>query len=117
MLNAIALLLLCQLCGEMLVRLVALPIPGPVIGMLLLFGWLSWRGRSLQELDKTADGLLRYLALMFVPAGVGIILYLDLLRDTWMALFLTLLLSIIITLVITGHAMQWLLKRQKERTE
>ncbi len=114
MLHAIALLFICQLVGEAVVRLAYLPIPGPVLGMLLLFSLLVWRGRSFASLDKTADGLLNYLALLFVPAGVGIVLYLDLLAQQWVILSITLILSIIITLVVTGHVMQWLLRHQKK---
>jgi holin-like protein len=113
MLNAIALLLCCQLAGEALVRLLGLPIPGPVVGMLLLLGGLIWRRRSSHELDQTADTLLRYLALLFVPAGVGVMVYLKVLSEAWVVLLITLAASTVITLLVTGWLMQWLLKRGK----
>jgi len=108
-----AVLLFCQLCGEMFVRLSGWPMPGPVLGMLLLFVWLARRGRSTHELDISADGLLKYLALLFVPAGVGVMVYLDALGSAWAALALTLIGSAVITLVVTGLTMQWMLNRHK----
>lgn len=114
-LNAIAILLLCQLAGEMLVHWFGWPLPGPVLGMLFLLGGLIYRKRSSHSLDTTTDTLLKYLALLFVPAGVGLMNYLGLIGREWIALGVTLLASIVITLVVTGMTMQWLLRRQQER--
>lgn len=114
MLYAIALLLTCQLIGEALVKLLHIPIPGPVLGMLLLFSLLLWQRRSFQALESVTHTLLRYLALFFVPAGVGVIVYLGKLSDIWLALLITLLLSTIVTIVITGLLMQWLVRKQRE---
>lgn len=113
MLNGIAILLFCQLCGEVIVRLAGWPLPGPVLGMLLLLFWLMRRGRSYHDLDLSADGLLKYLALLFVPAGVGVMVYLDAIGQTWMKLAVTLLGSAVVTLVVTGLTMQWMLRRRK----
>src|SRR5579859_1548707 len=78
MIESLALILLCQLIGEVLVRLLHLPVPGPVIGMGLLFAGLVLRGGPPEKLEQTAGGLLSHLSLLFVPAGVGIMLHLDL---------------------------------------
>lgn len=115
MLNGMAILLFCQLLGEVIVRLFGWPMPGPVLGMLLLLGALMFRKRSSHDLDLTADGLLKYLALLFVPAGVGVMVYLDMIGKAWLVLAVTLMGSIIVTLVVTGLTMQWMLRRQKER--
>jgi len=114
MLNGMAILLFCQLIGEVIVRLLSWPMPGPVLGMLLLLGALMLRKRSSHDLDLTADGLLKYLALLFVPAGVGVMVYLDIIGKAWVVLAVTLMGSIIVTLVATGLTMQWMLRRQKE---
>ncbi|WP_460272675.1 CidA/LrgA family protein [Celeribacter sp. ULVN23_4] len=66
-----------QLIGEILARYFALPLPGPVIGMVLLAILLLTRPRVGKEIEKTASGLLSHLSLLFVPAGVGIVQYLD----------------------------------------
>ena len=110
MLNAMTLLLLFQLLGEGAVRLAGLPLPGPVAGMLMLLAWLIWRRRSPRELDETVEVFLRYLALLFVPAGVGVMLYLDLLAQQWLVLGVTIVASTAVTLLVTGLTMQFLLK-------
>src|SRR5215217_2784549 len=77
MLAAFTLILVCQIAGEALVRGAGLPLPGPVIGMLLLFLLMRLRLPLPQELNDAADVLLKYLALLFVPAGVGAVQHLN----------------------------------------
>ena len=72
MLNALTLILVCQLAGELVSGGLHLPVPGPVIGMVVLFIYLMVRGGVSQTMGKTADGLLSHLSLLFVPAGVGL---------------------------------------------
>lgn len=75
-------LLGCQLAGEVLVRLLDVPVPGPVVGLALLWGVLTWR-RTPEEaaVVRTGDALLAHLQLLFVPAGVGVIAFGTTLRD------------------------------------
>lgn len=72
MLRALTLILLCQLAGELAADLFRLPVPGPVIGMALLFLGLRWRGEVPDDVGRASDGLLANLSLLFVPAGVGV---------------------------------------------
>jgi len=75
MLGAVTTLLVYQLIGEVLVHFFALPVPGPVVGMLLLFLSL-WLKRSIpDELHSTANTILQHLSLLFVPAGVGVMVH------------------------------------------
>lgn len=76
-------LLGCQVVGELVVRLTGLPVPGPVVGMVLLFVVLQVRRPSADAgVFEASDALLRHLQLLFVPAGVGIVAYLSVLgRD------------------------------------
>lgn len=105
MLYAIALLLICQLVGETLVLLTGLPVPGPVLGMLLLLGLLVWRRGIPDELGKTADTLLAHFSLLFVPAGVGVMLHWERIQGDWLAIAAALLLGTLITLVVTAVTM------------
>jgi holin-like protein len=104
--SALSLLLVFQLTGEVLARYFALPIPGPVIGMLLLFVALAVRGGPDDSLRTTSQTLLQHLSLLFVPAGTGIMLHLHRVADEWLALLLSLLISTVVTLAVTALAMQ-----------
>lgn len=112
MLNTLAHLLVFQLLGEALTFAFALPIPGPVIGLALFFLFLSLRGGPAQEMRQAAQSLLQHLSLLFVPAGVGIVLYLDRLRDEWLALSAALVLSTVLALLATAGVMM-LCRRRK----
>lgn len=109
MLRALTVLLLFQLVGEILSRVLDIPIPGPVIGMLLLLLMLLRRGHVSAALTATAQTLLGYLALLFVPAGVGVMVHFALLQDEWLAILLILVGSTIITLLATACTMRLLL--------
>jgi holin-like protein len=73
MVRAMAVLLLCQLAGTVVQQATGLPLPGPVMGLVLLLGILAWQGGPSATLRDTAQGLLKYLGLLFVPAGVGVV--------------------------------------------
>ena len=106
MLRYLTVLLLCQLSGEIIVTALLLPIPGPVLGMLLLFLALVVRRRRSPGLEGFTRGLLQHLGLMFVPAGVGVILHLELLAQAWLPIGGALLFGTAITIVVTGWLMQ-----------
>ena len=106
MLSALTQLLIFQLVGEVLARGLNLPVPGPVIGMLLLFATLLLRGGPSPALAGTSQNLLQHLSLLFVPAGTGVMLHLHRVADEWLALLLSLLISTIATLVVTALVMK-----------
>ncbi|WP_439154112.1 CidA/LrgA family protein [Yoonia sp.] len=70
-------LLVFQLIGEIIARVLGLPLPGPVIGMALLFGTLMAVPRLATAITPTTRVLLAHLSLLFVPAGVGVVGHLD----------------------------------------
>lgn len=107
MLEALAALLAFQLLGEALAYVSGLPVPGPVIGMALLF--LAWPYLSqLQErLGSVADALLANFGLLFVPAGVGVMLHAGLIAAWWAPLLLGVVLSTALTMWLAA----WLFQR------
>lgn len=119
MINALLALLAFQLTGEVLVRALGVPVPGPVVGMLLLFVALRARGSVPEALQHTTGNLLSNLSLLFVPAGVGISAHLALLRDSWWQLLLTILLSTLLTLLVTALVMRSAIRvvAQRDRQE
>lgn len=102
MLAGLAALLLCQLAGEAVVRAISLPVPGPVVGMVLLFALMIARAPLPALLRDTADGILRHLSLLFVPAGVGLVNNLDRLGSDGLLLLLVVVVSTVIALASTA---------------
>lgn len=107
MLRAIFLLLACQLAGEGLHRLSGLALPGTVIGMLLLIGWLALVPRERPGLAAVTGWLTAHLAVMFVPAAVGIIGEGQALAHFGFALFAASLLSSMVTIAVTALVFRW----------
>ena len=116
MLNAVTLLQLFQLAGEAIVLFFALPVPGPVIGMGLLFAALALRGGASDELRGTAQNLLQHLSLLFVPAGVGVMLHLQRMADEWLPLVVALVASTFVTIAATALVLRLLHVRQDPRS-
>jgi holin-like protein len=110
MIASLSLILLCQLAGEVFVRGLALPMPGPVIGLMLLLVLLVARDRfavlargPLQGdgVESASRGLLANLSLLFVPAGVGVVQKLDLVAEHGIAFLGVLAVSVLVTLLVT----------------
>jgi holin-like protein len=110
MIASLSLILLCQLAGEVFVRGLALPMPGPVIGLMLLLILLMARDRfavlargPLQGdgVESASRGLLANLSLLFVPAGVGVVQKLDLVAEHGIAFLGVLAVSVLVTLLVT----------------
>jgi len=114
MIGGLATLLLFQLLGEGVVIVLRLPVPGPVVGMLLLFLALVWRGRVPQDLESTAQGMISHLALMFVPAGTRIVAYLSLLRQEWLSITVALIGSTVLTIAVTALTLQTVSRRRSQ---
>jgi holin-like protein len=110
MIASLSLILLCQLAGEVIVRGFALPMPGPVVGLVLLLGLLLARDRfaglargPLQQggVETVSKNMLAHLSLLFVPAGVGVVQKLDLVAAHGLAIVAVLAISVVITLLVT----------------
>lgn len=113
MINGMMWLLGCQLVGEVLVRSLDLPVPGPVIGMVLLFGVLQVRRPDADSgLLRMSDALLRHLQLLFIPPGVGIVVYLTAIRDDALPITGALFVSWLAGLVTVGGLVTLFVRRR-----
>jgi len=112
LLAGMSILLLCQLIGETLESLFHLPIPGSVIGMVILLIGLMVYGRVPEGLRITSNGLMRYLALLFIPAGVGVMDRWPLIRSNLLSITVTLVISTIALQAAIALFMRFMLKRQ-----
>ena len=119
MIRGLLVLLSCQLIGEFVVTSLGVPVPGPVVGMVILFVALRLRRPGPRSsVVKTADGLLSHLQLLFVPAGAGVVAYLPLLAGAWLPILGALIIGWLAALVTTagaGVGSLWLDQRLKQR--
>lgn len=115
--SAIFLLILLQLIGESIVQVSGLPVPGAIIGLVLLYAILVWRGEISDEMSQTSGFLLQNLGALFVPAGVGVIAYLPMIATQWWVILLVLLVSVCATVAVTGLVVTRLSPRGIEAVE
>ncbi len=113
MLQGLTLIFICQLAGEALVRLLGVPFPGPVAGMVILLLLLVFAGGPAEGVRRAGTGLLTYLPLFFVPAGVGLITHGARLRTDWFPILLAIVGSTLLTMLLVG----WLIARHAEPVE
>lgn len=90
--------------------------PGPVLGLLLLLLVFALRGGVPEALHRASSAILRHLSLLFVPAGVGLVLQVARIRAEWEALAAALIGSTALTLVVTAAVFRLLTRRQARGT-
>ena len=118
MLNSVFIILLYQLIGELFQKFFGLSIPGPVIGLVLLLLTLliiQKRQRVVpikEDLYNSAEILLNYLPLLFIPVGVGVVMHLSLLEDNLASVVFVIILGTLSTLALTGYIMEKILRKK-----
>lgn len=117
LLRGLTWLVLFQLLGTALNHLFLSMLPGPIIGLVLLMGYLMWRGEVSEPVSVAAGSLLRYLPLLLVPPAVGVMVWVSALVDDFWAIFGTLALSLMMSVTFAGWLMQKLIDRQARREE
>jgi holin-like protein len=110
MLEYFTLILVCQLIGEFTVTKLGAPFPGPVVGMVLLFVFLLLKGEVPEQLGNVSNALLNNLSLLFVPAGVGVMVHVNLLGTDLWPLSIAMVASTLLTVVVTALVMAFLNK-------
>ncbi|MBD8876544.1 CidA/LrgA family protein [Roseibium polysiphoniae] len=102
----LTLIFACQLVGELLKVALELPVPGPVIGMVLLFAGLMIKRGIPEDLAEVGYTFLSNLSLLFVPAGVGVMLHIALIGEQALAITLALVGSTLATIAVTALVMR-----------
>ena len=118
MLNSIFLIFFFQLVGEFIQKFLELSIPGPVIGLFLLLIMLLLSKKKYYKIPvnfqinliNSAENLLNYLPLLFIPVGVGVVMHLSLLEDNLVPVMLVIIIGTLLTLAVTAFVMDRLLK-------
>lgn len=111
MLVPITVLLTFQLIGEVIAQALRLPIPGPVVGMGLFFAALALPRVPAERMREPAQQLLQHLSLLFVPAGVGVMLHYQRVATEWLPIVVALALSTVLAIVAAAVTTRWLARR------
>jgi len=107
-------ILLFQGLGELLSK-VALPfMPGPVIGLVLMLGWLAARKSVPESLDTVATTLVQHLGLLFVPAAVGVVMFLPQLRSNALAVAAALIASVVLTIAVPALLLKMIAREKPD---
>ena len=110
MIRGLAILLIFQSIGEVVTKFIHGVLPGPVIGMILLLAFLVLRKNIASSIAMAADGLLAHLAIFFIPAAVGVMLYIGTLRSAGAAWLLAIVFSTVGAITVTALLLKWLTK-------
>ncbi|CAI0767765.1 CidA/LrgA family protein [Serratia grimesii] len=102
-LRAIALIYLCLFIGNAVAALLPIAIPGSIIGMLLLFALLSTQIMPAKWVKPGCHLLIRYMVLLFVPIGVGVMKYYDQIIEHLGPLVISCVVSTLMVLVVVGY--------------
>ena len=117
MLQTFAILLTFQSIGELLTYSLHLPVPGPVIGMVLLVIYLVDKGRVLEVMQGTVSDLLRHLTILFVPAGVGVITQLHRIGQEWLPIVVATVVSTWLSIAAGALVTRALMRRMGDHGE
>lgn len=112
LLNGLLVLLVFQCCGEAINAYFDLGLPGPVLGMMLLFVMLCLLGFTPTPVVKSSELLIPLLALMFLPAATGIFFLGPRFDDQWPAIIGSLVIATVLSLLFNGLLMKWLAGRR-----
>jgi holin-like protein len=120
MLRTLATLLVFQCLGEVASFALRLPVPGPVLGMLAFLVYLAMVPGAVDALRDGVRDLLGHLSLLFVPAGVGVMLHARRLADEGFAIAVALIastaLSIVVTALVVDRTRRWLARGDDEQS-
>lgn len=100
-----------QFLGEVFVRFTGLPVPGPLIGLLLLFAALCLNRGVPKSLRDTSSHILQHLMLLFVPVVAGIMLHFDRIAREWIPFLAACIGATVITILVTAVTFRWMQRR------
>lgn len=109
-------IILFSLLGEIVsVALISfVAIPGSVIGMILLFLALHYNLLKLSQVDEVGSWLTDNMAILFVPAGVGLMTNFDVLAESWLQLIVIMFVTTIVMMIFVGKVVQTIMKKDQK---
>ncbi|MFC4623271.1 CidA/LrgA family protein [Comamonas nitrativorans] len=117
MLYAVLALFVLQWVGEVLVQLLGLPLPGALVGALLLLVGLLALGRLPRELEQTAGALLQNMMLLFIPIVAGVMLHFERIASEWLPFIASGIGGAVLTLVVTALVFRHMLARTGQQAQ
>lgn len=110
MIRGLVQILLFQGLGEIISKALGLPIPGPVVGLVLLLAMLLVRGKIDPDLDMVASGFAQYLGLLFIPAAVGVVMFIPQLAQHGLTIAFIIVVSVMLSIAASALTLKWLAK-------
>ncbi len=105
-------LIICYV-GEIMKKVFSLALPGSIIGMIILFILLYTKLVKLDSLKEISDFLMDHLAFFFIPAGVGLLAYMGVLKKSWPVILGISLITTILVAATTGLTIEFMKRRVK----
>ncbi len=109
-------ILLWQGVGELISHFFLPVLPGPVLGLIFLLVFLMIKGQVNQSLALVSDAFSQHLGVLFVPAAVGVILFLPQLKTHAVAVISALLISVVLTITTTALVLRFLAKKDADES-
>ena len=100
--------------GELLKYLIPLPVPASIYGLLLMFAGLVTGIIPLGQVEETADFLVAIMPMMFIPAGVGLMVEWDSLRGILVPFAVIIVVTTVLVMAVTGRVTQWMIRRERK---
>ena len=104
-------ILLFSIIGETLSTVLKLPVPGSIIGMVLLFFALKFRLIRLRQIYDAGQFMIENMTILFLPAGVGIMSHWDAISKYWWQIIVIVLLAIVVNIAVIGFVTQFVKHR------
>ena len=117
MIKGLVQLLLFQGLGEVISKLLGLPIPGPVVGLILLLATLLIRNKLDPDLDMVATGFTQNLGLLFIPAAVGVVMFIPQLAEYGLAIAAILIISVGLSVAASAITFKLFPSHRESETE
>lgn len=107
----------CLLAGELIAMIPGVSIPGSIIGMLVLTVLLERKVVKPDSIAPLCRFLIKNMAFFFVPPGVALMLYFDIIAAEWIPITLATVVSIFLVIVVTGRLHQFMHRRVKRNSK
>jgi holin-like protein len=116
MISGLVQILLWQGLGELVSHFLIPILPGPVLGLIFLLVFLVIRGRVNPSLATVSDAFSQHLGVLFIPAAVGVILFLPQLQAHAFAVIAALMVSVVLTIITTAVVLRFIAKKDSDES-